>query len=129
MEIAFAIDTNIYVASCRKEEAVVALFKTADRIYIPIVVIAELRAGFTFGLTAIRNEAILTQFLNTSRVAILPIDDQTTHFYANLYCQMRRKGTPIPTNDLWIAAIVVQHQLPLYTQDRHFDAFPQIPRL
>ena len=55
-------------------------------------------------------------------------DDQTTHHYANVYRQLCAQGTPIPTNDMWIAAIVLQHSLTLCARDRHFDALPQIPR-
>jgi tRNA(fMet)-specific endonuclease VapC len=56
-------------------------------------------------------------------------DEDSTHHYARLFRQLRRQGTPIPTNDLWIAALVVQHQLHLFARDAHFDHLPQIPRL
>jgi len=61
-------------------------------------------------------------------VALLLPDDQTTHHYAQLYLQLRRISVAIPTNDLWIAAIVVQYQLVLCTSDVHFQCLPQIPR-
>jgi tRNA(fMet)-specific endonuclease VapC len=62
-------------------------------------------------------------------VSILYPDDQTTQHYATLYKQLRKQGTPIPTNDLWISALVLQHSLSLYARDVHFDHLPQIVRL
>jgi len=62
-------------------------------------------------------------------VEILQSDDGTTQTYAELFRELRVRGTPIPTNDLWIAALAVEHSLPLCSRDAHFDAFPQIPRL
>ncbi|MGB8297405.1 MAG: hypothetical protein WCG85_18415 [Polyangia bacterium] len=55
-------------------------------------------------------------------------DDQTTHQYASLYRQLRRQGTPIPTNDIWSAALVLQHGLTLHARDRHFDHLAQLVR-
>jgi tRNA(fMet)-specific endonuclease VapC len=104
-------------------------FAQAVEIHIPYVVLAELRAGFLCGTVAKRNERILIQFLNRPRVKILLPDEATTHHYARVFAQLRAQGTPIPTNDMWIAALVLQHDLQLYSQDSHFDNLPQIPRL
>jgi tRNA(fMet)-specific endonuclease VapC len=100
-----------------------------QRLYVPFVVLAELRAGFLCGTRAERNEANLTRFLDSARVDVLYADDQTTHQYARLFRQLRAQGTPIPTNDLWTGALVVQHGLRLFARDRHFDHLPQIPRV
>ena len=62
-------------------------------------------------------------------VAVLYPDEQTTHQYATVFRQLRRQGTPIPTNDIWIAALVLQHDLALYARDRHFEHLPQIVTL
>jgi tRNA(fMet)-specific endonuclease VapC len=62
-------------------------------------------------------------------VEVLYADDQTTHHYARAFGQLRKQGTPIPTNDLWIAALVLQHDLVLHDCDRHFDHLPQIVRV
>jgi tRNA(fMet)-specific endonuclease VapC len=93
------------------------------------VVLGELRAGFLGGSRAPENEANLARFLNSPRVEVLLADEETTHHYARLFHQLRRQGTPIPTNDIWIAALVTQHQLYLFARDDHFDHLPQIPRL
>ena len=73
-----------------------------------------------------RKEAKLVEFLNSPRVSVLFADDQTTRNYAEIFAQLRRAGTPIPTNDLWIAALAVQHDLPPLTSDRHFLRLPQL---
>lgn len=70
-----------------------------------------------------------THFLNSPRVEILFADEQTTHHYARLFYQLRKQGTPIPTNDIWIAALVVQHDLVLCARDHHFEHLPQLPRV
>jgi tRNA(fMet)-specific endonuclease VapC len=76
----------------------------------------------------VENERLLRRFLLKEGVEILLADEQTTHHYAAVYAQLRRQGTPIPTNDMWIAALALQHDLVLCTRDRHFDRLPQIPR-
>jgi predicted nucleic acid-binding protein len=54
---------------------------------------------------------------------------ETTRQYANIFRQLRYAGTPIPTNDIWIAALVIQHELALYSRDAHFDSLPQLRRI
>jgi tRNA(fMet)-specific endonuclease VapC len=76
-----------------------------------------------------RNEAVLRRFLMKSGVGVLYADEQTTHHYGAVYRQLRKQGTPIPTNDMWIAALVLQHSLVLCARDTHFDALPQLPRV
>lgn len=124
-----AIDTNRYVDFCRGEAKAVETLQIAEEIYLPFIVLAELRAGFRSGTRGRENEKNLIRFLNTPRVDILYADEQTTHHYAGLFFQLRKQATPIPTNDLWIAALVGQHDLLLFARDQHFDHLPQIPRL
>ncbi len=124
-----AIDTNRYVDFARGLPEAAERFRHADEILVPFVVLGELRAGFAGGARSGHNEANLARFLGSRRVEPLFADEDTTHHYARLFQQLRRQGTPIPTNDLWIAALVVQHQLSLFARDAHFDHLPQIPRL
>ena len=124
-----ALDTNRYVDFCRGNEDVVRVIQEAERLFLPLMVLAELRARFLCGSQLRKNEATLTLFLNSPRVEILDPDEQTTHHYARLFYQLRKQGTPIPTNDLWIAALVVQHDLVLCARDQHFDHLPHLPRL
>ena len=124
-----AIDTNRYVDFARGQADAVGQLRTADGILVPLIVLGELRAGFLAGSRGAENEASLARFLNSPRVDVLFADEDTTHHYARLFHQLRRQGTPIPTNDIWIAALVAQHQLYLFARDAHFDHLPQIPRL
>ena len=124
-----AVDTNRYRDFCEGEAAAAQVFRYAERICMPFPVLAELRAGFACGTLARRNEGVLNRFLNRPRVSVLFPDEQTTFHYARTFRQLREQGTPIPTNDIWIAALVQQHNLLLYSRDQHFDALPQLARL
>lgn len=121
-----ALDTNRYVDMCKGVASTVALLEQAELIALPFVVLGELRAGFAHGRRPADNERILRRFLLTEGVRVLFADDQTTHHYAAVYSQLRKQGTPIPTNDMWLAALVLQHNLVLHARDKHFDHLPQI---
>ena len=123
-----ALDANRYTDLCRGDGSVVEAMELADEVWLPFIVLGELRAGFAVGSQGPRNEAVLRRFLLKPGVGVLYPDDQTTHHYAAIYRQLSQQGTPIPTNDMWIAALVLQHSLVLYTRDAHFDALPQLTR-
>jgi tRNA(fMet)-specific endonuclease VapC len=123
------LDTNRYTDLCRGEDSVIAAIESADEVWLPFIVLGELRAGFGVGSQGPRNEAVLRRFLQKIDVGVLYADDQTTHHYAAIYRQLRKQGTPIPTNDMWIAALVLQHSLALFARDTHFDALPQLTRI
>lgn len=123
-----ALDTNRYADLCRGVAEVAEHVARAERIFMPFIVLAELRAGFQVGTRAKQNERVLNRFLNSPRVRLLLPDEQTTHHYATLFAQLRKQATPIPTNDIWIAALVLQHNLLLLTRDAHFDDLPQLAR-
>lgn len=124
-----ALDANRYADLCRGIAEVVEQTSRAERVYLPLIVLGELRAGFQAGSRARKNERILVRFLSSPRVRLLLPDEQTTFHYANLFAQLRRQATPIPTNDLWIAALVIQHGLILLTRDAHFKHVPQLSQL
>ena len=121
-----ALDTNRYTDLCQGVAGVTTLAESAEVVFLPFVVLAELRAGFSIGTRGSENERVLRRFLLKPAVAVLFADERTIHHYAALFRQLRRQGTPIPTNDLWIAALVLQHDLVLCARDRHFDHQPQI---
>ena len=123
------LDTNRYADLCADDPEVVRRLREAEAMFLPFVVIAELRSGFLCGTRLRQNEATLNKFLNSPRSGVLYADDQTTHHYARIYRQLREQGTPIPHHDMWIAALAVQHNLHLFTRDAHFDHLPQIPRI
>lgn len=126
MAVKVALDTNAYSDFVRGESTRVTVVQRAARLYLPLFVLAELRAGFVASRQAQQNEAGLQQFLNSSRVEVLLPDESTSQHYAYLHRQLRGQGTPIPINDLWIAALVLQHHLVLCTSDSHFAHVPQI---
>lgn len=121
-----ALDVNRYVDFGRGDAAVLAAIQRADELFMPFVVLAELRSGFLGGRYGVENERRLDEFLSEPRVHLLFADDITTRVYASLVVELRRVGTPIPTNDLWIAALVVQHDLTLFTRDKHFSVVPRV---
>ena len=123
------IDTNRYRDFCENVPHVVEQIRTVEQIYIPFITLAELRAGFLCGSIMQKNANVLNQFLNRPRVRVLFADEETTHHYARIFRQLREQGTPIPTNDIWIAALISQHNLFLYSRDAHFDCLSQLPRL
>jgi len=127
--VTLALDTHRYADLCCGDARAVEIVEAADAIWLPFVVVGELRAGFAAGSQGPRNEAVLRRFLLKPGVGILYADEQTTYHYASVYRQLRKQGTPIPTNDMWIAALVLQHSLSLYDRDRHFDALPQVLRV
>lgn len=124
-----ALDTNRYTDLCRGDETVSELIEQAEEVCLPLPVLAELRAGFAYGARRAANERMLGQFLATDGVRVLCPDEQTTFIYASVYTGLRKRGTPIPTNDLWIAALVLQHGLVLLDRDGDFDRIPELPRL
>jgi tRNA(fMet)-specific endonuclease VapC len=127
--VRLALDTNRYVDLCKGDQGTVDLLAVADAVFLPFVVVGELRAGFALGRRSAENERVLRSFLLKNGVDVLYADDQTTHHYARIFRQLRSQGTPIPTNDLWIGALVLQHDLVLHDRDRHFDHLPQIVRI
>lgn len=124
-----ALDTNRYADLCRGDVRVVEAVEAAAEVWLPFIVLGELRAGFAVGSQGPHNEASLRRFLLKPGVGVVYADEQTSHHYATVYRQLRQQGTPIPTNDMWIAALVVQHSLVLFARDTHFDALPQLTRL
>jgi tRNA(fMet)-specific endonuclease VapC len=121
-----ALDTNAYSDFMRGEPSRVQIVRSAHHLHIPLIVLGELRAGFAAGSQKVANAANLQRFLASPRVSVLLPDEQTTHHYAQLYLQLRTAGVAIPTNDLWIASLAVQHSLVLCTSDAHFQHLPQV---
>jgi tRNA(fMet)-specific endonuclease VapC len=102
------------------------VLENAETVVMPFVVIAELRGGFAYGSRSKQNVHVLEQFLSLQGIISLFPDGGTTLVYAELYKHLKQQGVLIPSNDLWIASLCVQHDLPLYTRDGHFQRLPQI---
>jgi tRNA(fMet)-specific endonuclease VapC len=114
------LDTNAYTAFMLGEAAVVDVVAHAERLLLNSIVLGELLGGFAAGKRETKNRAELAQFLDSPRVEVLPITAQTADSYALVYAGLLRKGQPIPTNDLWIAASALEHGAALLTRDAHF---------
>ena len=123
-----ALDTNRYVDLCKGVKETVEIVATSSAVFLPFVVLAEFRAGFAMGRRPAENERVLRRFLMKDGVGVLYPDDGTTHHCAAVFRQLKSQGTPIPAHDLWICAIVLQHDLLLHSRDKHFDHLPQIVR-
>jgi predicted nucleic acid-binding protein len=123
------LDTSGYSAFMRGDGAVKEILQTVDAIYLNAVVLGELRAGFLRGRTRHKNEERLGRFLASSRVSIVPVDDETAERYAVILDGLWTAGTPIPTNDIWIAASAMQYGLKVVTTDSHFLKIPQVVAL
>ena len=114
------IDTNFYVAFKRNDAEAVNLLQRADYIGVNTVILGELLSGFRCGNKERDNRAELDRFLDSARVNLLVVDDETSEFYAQVFSELRQKGRPVPSNDLWLAASALQHGLALATFDDHF---------
>ena len=129
MAVKLALDTNAYVEMARGNHLIQKAVCEADTVALTFISLAELRSGFRGGLKEAENERALQRFLNQPGIETIFPDEQTVHHYAVLYNQLRKQGTPIPTNDLWIAALVREHDLVLLSFDNHFKHLGQLPRL
>jgi tRNA(fMet)-specific endonuclease VapC len=114
------IDTNAYTAFKQGAPEAIAVLRHAPEIALCSTVLGELLAGFACGTQAARNRRELADFIATPRVRQLPVDADTAEYYATLFASLRRKGRPVPTNDLWIAASALQHGFALFSLDAHF---------
>ena len=128
MEVRVALDTNRLTDLFQGDAALAERLGLCDEVWIPLVVLAEIKAGFLGGTQRHRNEILLRKLLSKTTVGVLLPDRETAEHYARLFVQLKRAGTPVPDNDLWIAALALQHDLLLITRDRHFKNIPQLPR-
>ena len=119
------LDTNAYVAFKRGLPDAVDVLTHTPRIGINSMVLGELLSGFAVGTREAGNRQELQQFLTSERrVHQLVIDAETAAQYAVVYRELRRRGRPIPTNDMWIAASALQHGFAVFSDDRHFHTVP-----
>ena len=121
------LDTNALSAVADGDASAMELVAGADRVALPVIVLGEYRLGIAQSRHRTSYESWLRQWIEA--VTVLDIDDGTTHSYSAIALEMKKKGKPIPTNDLWIAALCLQHSLPLVSQDKHFDLVAGLRRL
>lgn len=118
------IDTNIYIEFLRGSRQIGNILSSAEIIALSTISIGELLAGFMVSNDEKKYTKELDEFLYSPRLAIYGIDTETSEFYSKIYYDLRLAGTPIPANDLWIAALALQHGIRLFTLDNHFKKVP-----
>ena len=128
MEVRAALDTNRLTDLFQGDRELAEWLGTCEEVWIPLVVLGEIKAGFHGGTQQRRNEVLLQRLLAKPTVGVLLPDRETAEHYARVFVQLKRAGTPILDNDLWIAALVLKHNLLLITRDRHFERVPQLMR-
>jgi tRNA(fMet)-specific endonuclease VapC len=113
------VDTNALSAAADDDPAVIAILARAEQMAIPVIVLGE----YLYGIAQSRNRASYEEWLTglMRDCFVLDITEPTTHHYAEITQELKRQGKPIPTNDIWIAALCRQHALPLVSRDKHFD--------
>lgn len=116
-----ALDTNTYAGFKRGHSDCVQVVRGADQLLLSTTVVGELLAGFACGSQELRNREELSRFLASTRVELAPCSLATADAYALIYRDLRRKGQPIPSNDIWIAASCLELGAVLFSFDRHFD--------
>ncbi len=122
----YCLDTSAYSHFKRGEERVVSLLETAEWIGVPSVVLGELFMGFLAGGRVERNVAELGEFLANPVVNELVIDRDVARVYAEIAVALRHAGTPIPTNDIWVAAAAANVGAIVVTHDAHFDRIQRV---
>lgn len=121
------LDTNGLSAVADGEPALEPILRKAAQIAIPVIVLGEYRYGISQSRDRAYYERWLEEYLPQFRV--LDVDERTTVSYSAIRAELKKAGTPIPSNDVWIAALCRQHSLSLLSLDRHFDAVSGIARL
>mgnify|MGYP006284838061 FL=1 len=116
------LDTNTYAAFNRKDPPIIEIIQLAETIAMSSIVIGELLSGFAYGSREKKNREALQSFLDSRRVKMLNVTPDTAAFYSHIYCALRKKGKPIPSHDLWIAAQVLEHGCLLCSYDKHFES-------
>jgi predicted nucleic acid-binding protein len=125
--VALILDTNALSAAAEHEPAALELVARAERVAVPVIVLGEYRLGIAQSRHHTTYENWLGEW--TSVVDVLDIDEETTLNYAAIGLELKKKGKPIPANDLWIAALCRQHSLPILSRDRHFDIVDGLERI
>jgi predicted nucleic acid-binding protein len=122
----YCLDTSAYSRFRRSDTGIVELVERAEWIGIPCVALGELHAGFRRGSRRVRNEAELEAFLAEPIIEELPVDSEVARIFGEITAELRRRGTPMPTNDIWIAATCTRAGATLLTYDAHFQRFPRV---
>ena len=121
------LDTNALSAFIDGDAGVGSILRSQQRLAIPVIVLGE----FRYGIAGSRHRKVYEAWLNghLGSFEILPVIQATAVAYAGLRVALKQLGKPVPVNDAWIAALCIQHKLPILTRDEHFDSLPEVVRI
>jgi predicted nucleic acid-binding protein len=120
VEVRLLLDTNRLSDVLAGVPAACNVIEAAAEVHVPAIVLGEIRCGFRRGKHRIQNEERLRWLLSRRTFKEASVTGVTANFYADICADLRKRGMPIPTNDLWIAAIAIERELVVYSRDRHF---------
>lgn len=120
------LDTSAYSHFKGGDPQVVELVDRAVWIGIPVIVMGELAVGFRLGTRRQANETELAQFVAHPLVEVLPVTEDVVNFYAGIVSDLKKAGTPLPANDIWIAAVAARHGATVLTFDAHFKSIARV---
>ncbi|RPJ87113.1 MAG: type II toxin-antitoxin system VapC family toxin [Acidobacteria bacterium] len=122
----YCMDTSAYSHFRRGASAAVGAISSARWLGVPSIVLGELRTGFLVGGQRAEKERRLSHFLAHPVVEVLTVDSETAGLYAEIMVSLRQAGTPIPSNDIWIAAVAAQTASTVLTYDDHFRSIHRV---
>lgn len=125
----YCLDTSAYSHFQRGDGRVIEILDRAEWLGVPATTLGELRTGFLLGSRSAENETTLRRFLANPVVEELPADGDVSLYYAEIVVDLRRAGTPVPTNDIWIAATAVRFGALVLTYDGHFRRIGRVGSL
>lgn len=122
----YCVDTSAYTHFKRGDPQVVELIDRAEWLGIPVIVLGELAVGFRLGGRREQNDAELARFVGHPAVDILPVSEDVVSLYAGIVVDLKEAGTPLPANDIWIAAVAARHGATVLTYDGHFKSIARV---
>lgn len=123
------LDTSGYSGLMQGDPVILELLSQVPQVFVPAIVLGELHSGFRRGSRTEENERLLQLFLRKPSVSVLDVTAETARRYAEIDVHLYSKGRPIPRNDVWIAALALEHGCVLITRDAHFREIPLLPIL
>jgi tRNA(fMet)-specific endonuclease VapC len=123
---AYCLDTSAYSHFRRGNDELAGLLDRAELVGVSTIALGELRTGFLLGAKRRRNESELETFLDNPAVEVLEVDSETSRHFAEIVAELRKAGTPLPTNDIWIAAAAARNGATVLTCDEHFERIARV---